>query len=126
MIVYVDQSAVRDGMLNELKVAMTELVDFVETNEPDILSYNVYFSADEDRMTVMHMHTDSASLAYHMEVAGPEFPPIGEFIDLEAIDVYGRPGEELVHQLEEKASILGQGRVSIHDLHDRVDRIPVN
>ena len=126
MIVYIDQSAVRDGMLNELKAAMTKLVDFVETNEPDLLSYDVYFSDDDTQMTVMHMHTDSASLAYHMEVAGSEFPPIGEFIELEAIDVYGRPGEELVHQLEEKASTLGDGRVTIHDLHDRVDRVPVN
>lgn len=124
MIVYVDRSAVRDGKLDELKGAMTDLVEFVDANEPDILSYDVYFSEDGTRMTVVHTHADSASLAYHMEVAGPEFPPIGEFIDLEAIDVYGRPSAELVHQLEEKASTLGDGRVSIHDRHDGIDRVP--
>ena len=125
MIVYIDKSAVCDGKLGELKIAMSDLVDFVEANEPDILSYNVFFSNDGARMTVVHMHTDSASLAFHMEVAGPMFPPIGEFIDLESIDVYGRPSEELVQQFEEKASTLGSGRVSIHDLHQGIDRASV-
>lgn len=124
MIVYVDQSTVRDGKLDELETAMTDLIAFVDANEPDILSYDVYFSEDGTRMTVVHTHADSASLAYHLEVAGPEFPPIGEFIELEAIDVYGRPSEALVHRLEEKASTLGHGRVSIHDHHGGIDRGP--
>ena len=122
VIVYVDRSTVRDGRLDELEPAMTELVEFVDANEPDILSYDVYFSDDGTRMTVVHTHAGSESLAYHMEVAGPEFPPIGEFIDLEAIDVYGRPSEELVRQFEEKALTLGHGRVTIPDHHDGVDR----
>lgn len=126
MIVYVDQSTVRDGKLDELKEAMSDLVDFVDANEPDILSYDVYFSDDGTRMAVVHTHADSASLAYHMEVAGPKFPPIGEFIDLEAIDVYGRPSEELIHQFEEKTSTLGHGHVSIHDRHDGIDRVSVD
>ncbi|MFA9417289.1 putative quinol monooxygenase [Natrinema sp. HArc-T2] len=125
VIVYVDQSTVRDGKLDELKAAMSDLVDFVDANEPDILSYDVYFSDDGTQMAVVHTHADSASLAYHMEVAGPKFPPVGEFIDLEAIDVYGRPSEELVRQFEEKASTLGHGHVSIHDRHDGIDRVSV-
>lgn len=121
MIVYIDQSIVRD----EFKASMTDLVEFVDANEPDILSYNVYFSDDGTRMTVVHTHADPASLAYHMEIAGPEFSPIGEFIELEAISVYGRPSEEIVRQIEEKASTLGHGHVSIHDLHDGIDRAPI-
>lgn len=122
-IVYVDQSTVRGGKLDDLKAAMDELSSFVEANEPEILAYNVYFSADGDRMTVMHMHADSASLKFHMEVAGPRFPPIGEFIRLEAIDVYGQPDEAIVQQLRDKAAALGTGSVSVHDLHHGFDRV---
>lgn len=121
-IVYVDQSTVRGGKLDDLKAAMEELSGFVEAHEPEILAYNVYFSADGDRMTVMHMHADSASLEFHMEIAGPKFPPIGEFIRLEAIDVYGQPGEDIVERLREKAAVLGTGTVSVHDLHQGFDR----
>lgn len=125
-IVYIDRSTVRDGELEELKSAMGELVDFVEANEPEILAYDVYFSADGDRMTVMHMHADQDSLEFHMEVAGPKFPPIGEFIDLESIDVYGNVSDNLIQRLRDKASELGSGRVSVHELHRDVDRVPVN
>lgn len=123
-IVYIDRSVVRDGKLEELKPAMAELVDFVETNEPEILAYDVYFSADGDRMTVMHEHADQDSLEFHMEVAGPKFPPIGEFIELESIDVYGHIGEDLTQELRDKASELGSGRVLVHELHRGVDRVP--
>ena len=122
-IVYIDRSTVRDGKLEELKSAMGELVDFIEDNEPEILAYDVYFSADGDRMTVMHMHADQASLEFHMEVAGPKFPPIGEFIDLESIDVYGHVSDNLIQRLKDKASELGSGHVSVHELHRGVDRV---
>lgn len=125
-IVYIDRSTVRDRRLEELKSAMGELVDFVEANEPEILAYDVYFSADGNRMTVMHTHADQDSLEFHMEVAGPKFPPIREFIDLESIDVYGHVGENLVQRLRDKASELGSGRVSVHKLHEGVDRVPDN
>ena len=81
-IVYVDTSDVREGALEELKTAMKELVDFVEANEPRLMAYNVYFSDDGTRMTVVHVHPDSASLEYHMEVAGLAFR---RFVDCDAV-----------------------------------------
>jgi quinol monooxygenase YgiN len=72
-IVYVDTSDVREGALEGLKAAIKELVDFVHANEPRLIAYNVYLSDDGTRMTVVHVHPDSASLEYHMEVAGPVF-----------------------------------------------------
>ena len=72
-LVYVDTSAVREGALEQLKHAIGELANFVEENEPQLISYNVYFSEDGTQMSVVHVHADSASLDYHMDVAGPRF-----------------------------------------------------
>ncbi|WP_041545940.1 MULTISPECIES: hypothetical protein [unclassified Nocardioides] len=116
-IVYVDTSEVRSGRLEELKAAMDDLTKFVEANEPQLLAYNVYFNDAGNRMTVMHINPDPASLEFHMNVAGPKFPPIGEFINMLAIDVYGDPGEALVARLRMKAEMLGSGSVRIHELH---------
>jgi hypothetical protein len=116
-IVYVDRSNVRPGRLAELKVGMQALVDFVEANEPQIVTYNVFFNSDGTQMSVVNAHVDAASLAFHMKVAGPEFPKVAEFIDLVAIDVYGDPGADLVEQLRQKAQMLGSGTVHVHDLH---------
>jgi len=116
-LVYVDTSEVRPGRLEQLKAAMVDLSEFVEANEPQLLAYNVYFSDDGSRMSVLHINPDSASLDFHMKVSGPKFPPIGEFITMLAIDVYGSPGAALVERLKQKAELLGTGVVRVHELH---------
>jgi hypothetical protein len=123
-IVYVDTSEVRDGRLEELKAAMDDLTEFVKTNEPRLLAYHVYFSDDGTRMTVMHINPDSSSLEFHMNVAGPKFPQIGEFINMLAIDVYGQPDEALIGRLRQKAKMLGSGSVRVHELHAGFARLP--
>jgi hypothetical protein len=75
-------------------------------------------------MTVLHISPDSAALEHHMRVAGPKFPPIGEFIRMLSIDLYGRPDAELVEQLQRKAEMLGSGTVRVHDLMAGFARVP--
>lgn len=76
-------------------------------------------------MTVVHVHPDSASLARHMEVAGKLFPKFAEFIQLESIDIYGRPTDDLVERLQRKADMLGSGAAKVHDFHVGVGRFSV-
>lgn len=116
-IVYMDKSEVRQGALGDLKTAIRELVDFVDANEPQLIAYNVYLSDDGTHVTVMHMHPDSASLEYHMEVAGPAFRKFVDLVTLLSIDIYGKPSEKVLRQLHEKARLLGRGDVVVHGLH---------
>jgi hypothetical protein len=69
----------------------------------------VNLSDDGTRMTVVHVHPDSASLEYHMEVAGPVFRQFVEFVTLSSIHVFGESGEKVLKQLHEKARLLGRG-----------------
>ena len=103
---------------------MDDLARFVQANEPQLFAYNVYFNEDGTRMSVLHINPDSASLEFHMRVAGPKFPPIGEFIRLLSIDVYGQPDDGLVEVLRQKAEMLGSGTVRVHDLHAGFARMP--
>ena len=116
-IVYVDCSEVREGKLQELKAAVKGLADFVEAHEPQIIAYNVYFTEDGAQMSIVHMHRDSDSLAFHMRVAGPEFPKFGAFLKLLSIDLYGQPSSELVETMRQKARMLGTGTVVVHPHH---------
>ena len=45
-------------------------------------------------MTVASVHPDSASLEYHMEVAGPLFREFVELVTLSSIHIYGEPSEK--------------------------------
>jgi quinol monooxygenase YgiN len=92
-LVYVDASEVRAGALEELKAAIRELAEFVNESEPQLVSYDVHFSGDGTQMTVIHVHTDPASLDHHMDVAGPRFGRFADLVTLRSIHVYGEPSE---------------------------------
>ncbi|WP_235564692.1 hypothetical protein [Arthrobacter sp. Soil762] len=123
-IAYLDTSQVQPGKLEELKAAMADLAAFVDLNEPRIIAYRVYFSADGTTMSVLHVHPDLASLEFHLEVAGPKFPPIAPLIRMQTIEIFGRPTEELVVRLQEKAKLLGSGSVIVRDYHAGFARLP--
>ena len=116
-IVYIDASEVREGALEELKIAIAELADFVEANEPQLISYNVHFSDDGSRMTVLHVHPDSASLDHHMDVAGPRFERFADLLTLSSISIYGEPSPKAVRQLREKVQLLGSGDLVVQAPH---------
>ena len=67
-------------------------------------------------MTVLHINPDSASLEFHMEVAGPKFAPIGEFINMLAIDVYGHPDAALREGCGRRQPCWAVG-VRVHEFH---------
>ena len=116
-LVYVDHSNVREGALANLKAAIVDLAEFVEQHEPQLLSYSVYFSHDDTRMTIVHVHSDSASLDYHMNVAGPRFAKFADLVTLRSIDIYGDPSETALGQLRDKLRLLGAGEVAVHAPH---------
>ena len=116
-LVYVDCSEVREGALEQLRDAIRALADFIEENEPQLISYSVYFSEDGRQMTVVHVHADSASLDYHMEVAGPRFGRFAVLLTLSSIHIYGEPSEKALGQLRDKVRLLGCGDVIVHRPH---------
>ena len=70
------------------------MVGFIESNEPRIVAYNVYFSDDRRQMTVIHAHVDCVSLEYHMDIAGPAFGPFADLVTLSSICIYGEPSDK--------------------------------
>jgi len=89
----------------------------VEANESRLIAYNVYFTENGTRMTVIHVHPDPASLEFHMKVAGPAFSRFAEFVKLLTIDIYGKLSDDLLEQMRKKAQMLGNGTVTVHELH---------
>ena len=123
-IAYLDTSDVQPGKLPELREAMAGLAAFVEQNEPQILSYCVYFSAEGTTMKVLHLHSGLPSLELHLTVAGAKFPPVAPLITMRSIEIFGRPTEELLARLRAKAQLLGTGSVIVHELHAGFARLP--
>jgi hypothetical protein len=73
-------------------------------------------------MSVVHVHRDAKSLAFHMDVAGPRFPPFAGLVVMSSIDLYGDVPDDLVERLRQKAKLLGSGPVRVHRLAAGFDR----
>lgn len=116
-IIFVDSSDIREGKLEELKVGLKELVDFVETNESRPIAYDVFLDEESERMTVVQVHPDSESMEYHMKTAASAFPKFVELLKLSTMDIYGRPSEALLELIRQKVELLGDATIRVHDLH---------
>lgn len=116
-VVILDTSTIRPGSLGEVKTRMTELAAFVEANEPRAIAYDVYLDADSGSVTVLQIHTDSSSAELHMDIAADMFRPFAQLLDLQRIDVFGAPSEELLSRLRAKGKLLGSEELSVHDFH---------
>jgi quinol monooxygenase YgiN len=122
-LIYVDTSDIREGALEELREASRKLAEFIEENEPQLLSYSVYFSEDADQIAFVHVHADQASLDYHMDIAGPRFARFADLLTLRSIHIYGEPSEKALAQLREKVRLLGSGDVVVHPPHAGFGRL---
>jgi quinol monooxygenase YgiN len=122
-VVSIDVSRIHQGKLEELKQAMKELVEFVDANEIQPLLYSVYFNDENTEMTVLQVHPDSASMEFHMDVAGPEFKALSGFLTLLRIDIYGHVSERLVGQMRQKARLLGNATLAVHKQHAGLARL---
>jgi quinol monooxygenase YgiN len=116
-LVYVDVAEVYEGALDELKAAIAELAEFVEENEPQLVSYGAFLSNDGKRLSVVHVHADSASLDRHLEIAGPHFARFADLVTLKSIHLYGRPSDHALRRLREKLERLGAGDVVVYPPH---------
>jgi hypothetical protein len=123
-IFYVDRSDVRPGLVADLRRAVSELVDFVESREPQLISYGFYIDEEASTMTVVAIHPDSASLELHLAVGGPEFRKVGQFVTLRAIEVFGEPSRAALEQLQQKAAMLGDAEVIVCSADAGFARLP--
>ena len=108
-IAYIDHSDIREGSLEELKMGVRRLVDYIDAREPQLITYGFYIDEDAAKMTVVAVHPDSASLELHMEIGSKEFAKLAHLLTLTAIECYGRPSERALGQLRHKAATMGDG-----------------
>lgn len=114
-IVYVDRSTINEGQAETVKDKIQDLVRFIDQREPQLVGYQFYFDEDAGRMTVIAIHPDSDSLVKHMEVGREAFAGFADYIDMQAIEVYGEPSRRVMELLGDKADMLGDaGRVEVH------------
>ncbi len=115
---------VSENNLPKLEQAMEDLAGLAEAAEPDMIAYRVFFSRDGSRMTVIQVHPDDASAAFHPEVVAPRLSGFSGMIRMSGIDVFGEPGHGLLEKLRLTVQMPGEGGVAVHRFQTGFARFP--
>jgi quinol monooxygenase YgiN len=86
--IYVGTTSVKPGRLEALRKQLAELVEFVETNEPRMIAFHTYLDEGGNKLTIVQVHPDSASMEFHMQVNAKHFATAWENLDTAISEQY--------------------------------------
>ena len=83
--------------VEQYKMLIREMSNFVEINEPSTLVYQFYLNGDGTKCMVHETYVDSNAVLYHNDSTASKtiLPRIFNIAKLNTIDVYGNPSNEL-------------------------------
>lgn len=98
--IYIGTTTIKSGKIDEARKRITELVDFVETNEPRMIAFHCFLDNEESKLTVLQVHPDSASMEFHMQVNAKHFATAFDYLDAQVSEqFYGMVSESLASEL---------------------------
>ena len=102
-IIFISHSKVKQGKLEAYQRAAADAVELVESEEPRMIAFNCYASADGTDVSTVQVHPDAESLDFHMKIF---FESLREkafaTLDSYEISVYGASSDaalETLHQM---------------------------
>ena len=103
-VIFVGTYRVRGGQAQAWIDANRDMTEFVQANEPRVLSFDTFLSSDGSEATTIHVHVDSASLERHLRLAAERIAGSAQTVEVLRIDLYGDPSPELVDRLRAMSS----------------------
>jgi hypothetical protein len=102
--IFIGTHTIREGKLEDFKHYFGEFAKFIEANEPRLIHFELYINEDGTELSVVQVHPDADSMAFHMQVASEHFAQAYEFLDTtKSIQIYGTPSDALVEQMNQVA-----------------------
>src|SRR3989440_12194048 len=66
--IFIATNRLKPGKLDDERRRVPDLVDFIQANEPQLIAFNEYANEDGTEVSVVQVHPDADSMAFHMEV----------------------------------------------------------
>jgi hypothetical protein len=105
--VFISQSRVKEGKLDDFKRGLREMAEFVEANEPRVIAFEAFLSDDETEVTGLQVHPDADSMAFHMQVAFEKIMEFDQYLETQSVEVYGVPNEAVLGMMKQIGDQFG-------------------
>ena len=103
--IFIATNRLKPGKFDEEKARVPGLAEFIEANEPRLLAFNEYANEEGTEVSVVQVHPNADSMAFHMEVVAERAAAAcAETVDATTgIQVFGTPGKAVVEMLRRQA-----------------------
>jgi hypothetical protein len=103
--IFIGTHRLQDGKLRDFERAFGELVQVVETNEPQMIAFNGYSNEDGTEVAVVQIHPDVASMQTHMQVVREHITHAYEDLldETTGIQVFGELSDEARSMMQQLA-----------------------
>jgi quinol monooxygenase YgiN len=115
--IFIATNRLKPGQLDRERERVSDLVEFIEGNEPRLIAFNEYVNEAGDEVTVVQVHPDAASMEAHMQIVRERAQAAyAETLDATVrVQVFGRPTQAIVEMLRQQA---GSGvEISVNGEH---------
>ncbi len=102
--IFISTFRLKQGKLEAFKEMCQGLVEFVGSNEPRVIAFNLYASADGTEVSNVQVHPNADSMVSHMQLLREHISGAGS--EESAIDVttsnqiYGAPSDAVLEMIE--------------------------
>lgn len=115
-LIFVFHVTLQEATFDDYATYVKELVEFIESKEPQLIALEVYANDDGSEVSHVFIHPDAESEDFHMEVAAEKVKEGQQYYAGLAIDVYGRPSDGVLQQLNQMADSGVPVRVNTNHL----------
>lgn len=99
--IFVSVLKIKPAKLDEFNENVKKLVDVVETNEPRLISFNIYVDEAGETATLVQVHPDAASMGFHMAVVAEHMSGAFDYLDEESAVVAGADSDGVLDQIKQ-------------------------
>lgn len=93
-LIFVSHSMVKPGQLDAYRAHCATAIEIVETEEPQIIGFNLYESDDGTEVAGVQVHPDAASLDTHFKLFRERLAEgVFALVDTDEISLFGNPSE---------------------------------
>jgi hypothetical protein len=103
--IFVATNRLRAGRFEDEQRRALELCEFLEANEPRLIAFNEYSNDEGTEVSVVQVHPDTDSMAFHMEVVREraERAYMETLESTTSIQVFGTPTDAILEMLARSA-----------------------
>ncbi len=92
-VVYLDRFRILEGKLEDFKRFANDMAEFVEKNEPRVISFNYYLDEDGNEGTAVFVFSDAEAVDLHLDLASSRLHEGVELLGATDIELLGRPSD---------------------------------